>query len=65
MPKMKLVISVMVIVGVVIFGEAVYAFTRPEKLSLTQGVVLIGIALVALVVLMVTLWIVWKGLTKK
>lgn len=62
---MKLVVSIMAIVGLVIIGEAIYAFTRPEKLNLTQGAVLIGIAIVALVVLMATLWVIWKGLSKK
>jgi len=55
----------MIIVGLVIIGEAVYAFTRPDQLTLVQAGILIGIAVIALIVLMVTLWIVWKGLNKK
>jgi len=65
MPRIRLVISVMIIVGLVIIGEAVYAFTRPDQLTLVQAGILIGIAVIALIVLMVTLWLVWKGLSKK
>jgi hypothetical protein len=64
MPKIRLVISVMVAVAVVIIGEAVYAFTRPDKLTLTQAIVLIAIAIVALIVLMAVLFAVWKELNQ-
>ena len=65
MPKTGLIFTVIVAVAIVIVGEAVYAFTRPHKLTLTQGGILIGIAVVALIVLMITLWFIWKGLSKK
>jgi multisubunit Na+/H+ antiporter MnhC subunit len=65
MPKMRLIVTVMVLAAVVIVGEAIYAFTRPDKLSLTQGMVLIGIAIVVLLVLMGTMWMIWRGLNKK
>jgi chromate transport protein ChrA len=64
MPKMRWVIAGMVLVAVVIIAEAVYTFTRPDKLNLTQGIVLIGIAILALSVLMGTLFRLWKGLNK-
>jgi hypothetical protein len=64
MPKMKWVITVMALVGVVIIGEAVYVFTRPAKITLNQGLVLIGIAILALFVIMFTLWKIWRGLSK-
>ena len=59
---MKWVITVMALVGVVIIGEAVYIFTRPSKLTLNQGFILIGIAILALIVIMFTLWRIWRGL---
>jgi hypothetical protein len=65
MPKIGLVLTVIIAVAIVIVGEAVYAFTRPVKLSLTQGGILIGIAVLALIVLMITLWLIWRGLNKK
>jgi Co/Zn/Cd efflux system component len=64
MPKMRLVVTVMVLVAVVIVGEAVYAFSRPDHLELSQAIVLIGIAILALIVLMGTLFVVWKGMNK-
>ena len=64
MPKMRLVVSVMVMVGVIMVGEAVYLFTRPEKLTMAQGLVMVGIATVALFVLMGMMVVVWKSLSK-
>jgi Co/Zn/Cd efflux system component len=65
MPKTGLMFTVIIAVAIVIVGEAVYAFTRPQKLTLAQGGILIGIAVAALIVLMVSLWFIWRGLTKK
>jgi hypothetical protein len=64
MPKMRLAITVIVLVGMVIIGEAIYAFTRPVKLDLSQVIVLIGIAVLALFALMITLFLVWRSLNK-
>lgn len=64
MPKIRLVIAVMVLVGAIIIGEAVYVFTRPGKIELSLAIILVGIALAGLFLLMGTLFMVWKGLNK-
>ena len=64
MPKMRWVVAVMVLVALIIAGEAVYVFTRPDKLQLGEGMVLLGIAIGGLILLMLTLFAIWRGLNK-
>jgi uncharacterized integral membrane protein len=64
MSKMRPVIVVMVLVAALIVAEAVYIFTRPQKLDLGEGMVLLGIAIGGLILLMLTLLVVWKSLSK-
>jgi uncharacterized membrane protein len=62
MPKIKLVIALIALVGVVIIGEAIFAFTRPDGLQTSQGLILIGIAVAALIVVSVVLVYIWRSL---
>ncbi len=64
MPGKRLVIAAMVLVAVIIVSEAVYVFSRTDKLTMTEGLVLIGIAVAALLIVTGTLLAVWKGLSR-
>lgn len=52
MPKLRLVLTLMVVMAAIIIGIAVYLAVNYSAMNLTQGVVLIAIAVVGLLVFM-------------
>lgn len=62
MRQMRLIISLMSIVAVIIIGIAVFVVTHLTGLSLTQGIVLIGLGVVGLVIVMVILFLIMRGI---
>ena len=65
MPQIKLIVSLMVIVGIIIIGVAVYVVTHISGINLNQGILLIAMAGVGLVLVMGILFLVMKGVRTK
>jgi hypothetical protein len=55
----------MALVGIIIVGLAAYIFTHLSGLDMTQGIVLVAIAIVALIIIMGVIFILFRSLTKK
>jgi|PlaIllAssembly_1097288.scaffolds.fasta_scaffold1925736_1 hypothetical protein len=65
MPQIKLIISLMSIVALIIIGVAVFLFTHLSGLNMTQGIVLVGIAIFGLILVIVIIFMVMKGMRIK
>jgi hypothetical protein len=65
MPKLKLILALMSLVAVIIIGMAVYVFANFSNLHLTQGIILVVIGVIALVIVMVTVYLLYKSMTAK
>jgi hypothetical protein len=65
MPKLKLIIALMILVGVIIVGIAAYIVANFSNISSTQGIILIVIGAVALFLVMGVMFFLYKGLTAK
>jgi hypothetical protein len=61
MPQIKLIISLMSIVALIIIGVAIFLFTHLSGLNMTQGIVLVGVAIFGLILVIVIIFIVMKG----
>jgi nitrate reductase gamma subunit len=65
MSRIQLVISLMVIVAVIIIGIAAYVFTHLSGINLTQGVVLIAVAVTGLLLILGVIIIILRSATAK
>ena len=65
MSKQQVLVLLVALVGVIIIGLAAYVFTHLSGLSMTQGVVLVAIAIVALIIIMSVIFVLFRSLTRK
>jgi hypothetical protein len=65
MSKLHLVITLMAFVAVIIIGIAAYIFTHLSGLNLTQGIVLIAIAITGLLLILVVILIILRSAAAK
>jgi hypothetical protein len=65
MSNLQLVITLMVIVAVIIIGIAAYIFTHLSGINLTQGVVLIAVAVTGLLLILGVIIIILRSATAK
>jgi hypothetical protein len=65
MPQQKLIIALMSIVALIIIGIAIFVFTHLSGVNLTQGIVLIGIAVLGLILIIAIIFLAMKEFRKK
>jgi hypothetical protein len=61
MSKLQVVIILMAIVAVIIIGIAAYIFTHLSGINLTQGIVLISVAVTGLVIILAVILIILRN----
>jgi len=65
MSNLQLVIAIMVFVAVIIIGIAAYIFTHLSGINLTQGIILIAVAVAGLLLILGVIIIILRSATKK
>jgi hypothetical protein len=65
MSKIQLVIILMAIVAVIIIGIAAYVFTHLSGINLTQGIVLIAVAVAGLFLILAVILIILRNASAK
>jgi hypothetical protein len=65
MSKLKLAVALMSITALIIIGLAVYVLTHTGGISLSQGIILVSVAVIGLLLVMSAIIILVKSLTAK
>jgi hypothetical protein len=65
MSNVQLVIAIMVFVAVIIIGIAAYIFTHLSGINLTQGIILIAVAVAGLLLILGVIIIILRSATTK
>ncbi len=65
MSKLQIIVALMTLVAVIIVAIAVYVFTHLSGINLTQGAVLIAVAVVGLFIIMGVIIILLRSINAK